>query len=154
MTTKDTEETFELTEADMQRLVRNALLVAGQELGESGDHWPVIKQTIADLMQDWEQLRIEREVHAEMKRHLYEQLAAMEQVMLTCTKEEQKDIAPRLSNLRQVYDAFFTDVEKEELYLADDTELYLDDGEEEEDRPLHIRRAEAIVDTLEEKENE
>ncbi len=141
--------TIEMTETEMKALVRNALMVAGREMGETGDHWPVIKKTIADLMGDWERLRIEREVHAEMKRHLYEQLAAMEQILLTCPKEEQKIIAPRLAELREVYNAFFSNVEKEELYLEDDIELYLEEAE----KPLHIRRAEAIIETLEEEQD-
>jgi len=149
MTTQTNQEetTFELTETQMQNLVRNALMVAGQEMGEKGDHWPVIKQTITDVMMDWENLRIEREVHAEMKRHLYQQLAAMEQILLTCSADEQKTVAPRLAELREIYDAFFTDVEKEELYLADidEEDLYGEEG-----KPLHLRRAEAIIQTLEE----
>ncbi len=149
-TSKEQKMAFELTETEMQTLVRNALMVAGQEMGEKGDHWPVIKQTITDVMRDWEALRIEREVHAEMKRHLYQQLAAMEQILLTCPKEEQKDIAPRLAELREIYDAFFTDVEREELYLEEDYELYLDEAE----KPLHIRRAETIIETLEEEKEE
>lgn len=146
--TKQEEAVFDLTETQMQSLVRNALMVAGQEMGEKGDHWPVIKQTVTDVMRDWENLRIEREVHAEMKRHLYQQLAAMEQILLTCPKEEQKTVAPRLAELREIYDAFFTDVEREELYLADDVELYLAEAE----KPLHIRRAEAIIQTLEDED--
>ncbi len=146
MTAKQPQETvFEMTETQMQALARNALMVAGQEMGAEGDHWPVIKQTITDVMRDWEQLRIEREVHEEMKRHLYEKLAAMEQILLTRPKKEQDSITPLLRELREVYDAFFTDVEKEELYLADDVELYLDDSE----KPLHLRRAEEIIKTLE-----
>lgn len=144
----ETKETVEmkLTETQMQNLVRNALMVAGLEMGEDGDHWPVIKQTIRDVAQDWENLRIEREVHAEMKKHLYQQLAAMEQVLLSCSKKEREQAAPRLAELREIYDAFFSDVEKEELYLADDTELFLDEA----DKPLHLRRAEAILESLEE----
>jgi len=143
-TTKTQTTTFQMTESQMKDLVRNALLVAGQEMGETGDHWPVIKKTIKDVMLDWEQLRIEREVHAEMRSHLYQQLAAMEQVLLTCTSEDQKLYSPKLAQLREVYDAFFTRVENEEVVLDD--ELYLADIE----KPIHIRRAEAIIETLEE----
>lgn len=134
--------TIEMTEDDMKTLVRNALMVAGQEMGETGDHWPVIKNTIKDVMRDWEELEVERAVHAEMKRHLYEQLHAMEEVLKTCTPDVKADVAPRLMELREVYDAFFSDVHQETIYLADD--------EDEEDKPLHIRRAEAIIETLEE----
>lgn len=148
-TTTQQTTTFTMTESEMQTLVRNALMVAGQEMGETGDHWPVIKQTITDVMRDWEQLRIEREVHAEMKRHLYQQLAAMDQVLLTCPAEEQKELAPRLAELRDVYDAFFTSVENEDVIL-NDNELYLADIE----KPRHVRRAEAIIETLQEDDHE
>ena len=41
----------------MVSLVRNALLVAGHEMGANGDHWPVIKSTIHSIMKDWEDLK-------------------------------------------------------------------------------------------------
>ncbi len=58
------------TETQMVGLVRNALLVAGQEMGADGDHWPVINSTIHSIAKDWENLQIERNVHTELKTHL------------------------------------------------------------------------------------
>jgi len=148
MTSINSKEKIHMTESDMKNLVRNALMVAGHEMGEAGDHWPVIKNTIKDVMRDWEQLEIERTVHAEMKRHLYEQLVVMQEILESCKLEVKADVAPRLAELRDVYDAFFEDVKEDVLYLADvEEELYL----AEEETPLHIQRAEAIIDTLEEK---
>lgn len=148
--TKTETVTMKMTETEMKNLVRNALMVAGQEMGAEGDHWPVVKETIRDVLRDWEALRVERNVHAEMKSNLYQELAAMDQILLTCTEEEQKAIAPYLAQLRELCDAFFADTGKEELYLADDNELYLDDA----DKPLHIRRAEAIIETLREDDHD
>lgn len=133
--------TIEMSEKDMKTLVRNALMVAGQEMGESGDHWPVIKNTITDIMSDWESLEAERAFQEEMKEHLYGQLQAMEEVLATCTKETQAEVAPRLQELREIYDAHFVKPDHE---LIDLTEA--DDAV----KPLHIKRAEAILKTLEE----
>jgi len=133
--------TIEMTENDMKKLVRNALMVAGQEMGESGDHWPVIKNTITDIMHDWEMLDAERAFQDEMKEHLYGQLHAMEEVLSTCETETQKEVAPRLRELREIYDAHFTKPTHETIDLT---------GDEEAEKPLHIKRAEAILSTLEE----
>ena len=35
-----------MTDDQAVNLVRNSLLVAGQEMGHDGDHWPVIKSTV------------------------------------------------------------------------------------------------------------
>ena len=147
MTSINTIEKIKMSETDMKKLVRNALMIAGQEMGETGEHWPVIKSTIKDVMHDWEQLEIERNVHAEMKTHLYKQLTVMKKILKTCKPEVHANVAPRLAELESVYDAFFEDVKEDVIYLADeDDELYLS----QEDTPLHIRRADAIIDTLEE----
>ena len=42
------------TEEQAVNLVRNALLVAGHEMGKDGDHWPVIKATAFSIMKDYE----------------------------------------------------------------------------------------------------
>lgn len=131
-------ENIALSEEAMKKLVRNALMVAGQEMGETGDHWPVVKKTIEDIMRDWENLAIERAVHAEMKKHLYEQLRAMEDIVDTCRPEIREQATRRLGELREIYDAFFEDVRDTCLEDID-----------EESLPLHVRRAHAIIDTLE-----
>jgi hypothetical protein len=128
----------ELTEAQMVQLTRNALLVAGEEMGAEGDHWPVIDSTMRSLMKDWEALQIERAVNAEMKKHLYAQLEIMENALPGCAPDVQAEIGPQLKELREVYDAYFTDV-------ANEDELVLEDIE----TPMHVKRAEAIIDTLE-----
>lgn len=150
---KVTYETYTMTEAQMKKLARNALMVAGHEMGEKGDHWPVIKNTITDIMMDWEKLETERNVQAEMKIHLYAQLEEMEGKLKDCTEEERKAAAPLLSELREIYEAFFTQAAVEELYLTDsedDNELFL----EQMEKPAHVKRAEAILDTLMEDDDE
>ncbi|MDX2028518.1 MAG: hypothetical protein SFW62_07775 [Alphaproteobacteria bacterium] len=125
-----------MTEAQMVHLVRNALLVAGHEMGEEGDHWPVIKSTIESIMQDFGDLQTELNVHAEMKIHLYAQLEKMEKELVNCSAEVRADAEPKLRELRAVYDAYFAEVRDMDLYLGDD-------------KPLHVKRAEAIIKTLE-----
>jgi hypothetical protein len=128
----------EISDEQMMELVRNALIIAGMEMGPNGDHWPVIKSTIKSVMKDWEDLKIERAVHAEMKHHLYEHLEKMESILPTCEPNVQADVAPKLKELREVYDAYFTDIDENALLDLDDTEV-----------PMHVKRAEAIFDTLE-----
>lgn len=129
-----------MTEEQMAHLVRNALLVAGHEMGEEGDHWPVIKSTIQSIMQDFEALQTELNVHAEMKTHLYAQLEKMEKELASCSPEERAIAEPKLRELRAVYDAYFAEVKDMDLYLGDD-------------KPLHVKRAEAIIKTLEAKDD-
>ncbi|NTU77279.1 MAG: hypothetical protein HGA90_05640 [Alphaproteobacteria bacterium] len=130
-----------MTEAEMVQLVRNALLVAGGEIGPTGDHWPIIQTTINGIMRDWEELQIERTVLAEMKKHLFKQLEAMEIILPTCDQSVQDDVAPKLKELRDVYEAYFTDISLNDLVLED------------AEAPIHVKRAEAIMDILEEKED-
>lgn len=127
----------DLSEAQMIQLVRNALIVAGDEMGPNGDHWPVIKSTIRDIMKDWEDLQIERAVHAEMKKHLYTQLDEMERILPTCTADVITDVGPKLKELREIYDAYFTAIDEDGLYLEDIK------------MPPHVKRAEAILNSLE-----
>lgn len=148
----ETTETMQLTEMDIKTLVRNALMVAGQEMGAEGDHWPVIKNTITDIMRDWEQLDVERTVHAEVKKHLYIQLQKMKDILETCTPQEQAKTSQSIKDLEELYGAFFEEVKEDIIYLDDDEEeegLYL---AEDEDLPVHIKRADAIINTLYEKE--
>ncbi len=126
-----------LSDEQMVRLTCNALYVAGLEMGAEGDHWPVIKDTIRHVMDDWEKLKIERAVFEELKTHLYANLEKMEAILPTCTPEEQIEAGPKIKRLREIYDAYFTNVDKNMLYL------------DEADVPAYVKRAEAIIDTLE-----
>lgn len=126
----------DIAEEQMVRLVRNALLVAGHEMGE-GDHWPVVKNTIYKIMKDWEDLKIERAVHKELRKHVYEQLDEMDRILLTRNKEEQEQDAPKLKALREIYDPYFSPADENQISLS------------EEDVPLHVKRAENLILSLE-----
>lgn len=126
----------EKQEEQMVHLVRNALLVAGQEMG-NGDHWPVVKSTIYSIMKDWEDLKIERNVHAELKKHLYAQLDEMDRLAQNHTAAEKAEALPKLKELREIYDAYFEPANKEFLKLN------------KEDTPIHVKRAQHLLKTLE-----
>jgi hypothetical protein len=127
----------ELSEQQAINLVRNALLVAGIEMGTEGDHWPVIKTTVHSMMKDWEDLQVERNVADEMKIHLYAQLEIMERGIADCQDADIKEkITVKLKQLREVYDAHFSVV---------DTSVDVSST----DLPVWVARAKAITDTLE-----
>ena len=126
------------SEEQVINLVRNALLVAGQEMGD-GDQWPVIKDTLYKVMKDYEDLKIERNVQAELKKHVYEQLNEMDRILMTCSEGERIDAAPKVRELREIYDAYFSPTDKSKLSLND------------EDTPIHIKRAENLILSLEDK---
>jgi len=126
----------EKKEEQMVHLVRNALLVAGQEMG-NGDHWPVVKSTIYSIMKDWETLKIERHVDAEMKSHLYAQLKEMEDGLPACSPEARKALEPKIKELREVCDAYFSDLDRSAVFYDADR------------MPEHIKRMNTILITLE-----
>ena len=125
-----------MSEEQMVHLVRNALLVAGQEMGD-GDQWPVIKDTVYKITKDWEDLKTERNVDEELKIHLYEQLKEMEAGLPDCTPEARAQLEPKIKELREVCDAYFSDVDPNAVVY------------DSKDEPEHIKRMEAIIKTLE-----
>ena len=129
-----------MNEEQMVFLVRNALLVAGQEMGK-GDEWPVVKDTIHKLMRDWENLKIERNVDEELKKHLFEQIRKMEAELAHCSSEAREVLEPKLKEWSNICDACFSDVDLNAVEVN------------EEDTPAHIKRMKAILGTMEE-ENE
>ncbi len=126
----------EANEERLVHLVRNALLVAGQEMGE-GDQWPVIKDTVHHIMKDWEDLKIERNVDAELKIHLYAQLKEMEAGLAECTPEVRAQIEPKVKEWREVCDAYFSDLDRNAVEYDPET------------APDHIKRMHAILSTME-----
>jgi hypothetical protein len=128
----------ESAEEKMVELACNALTVAGQEMGE-GDHWPVIEATVQKIKDDWEEFKIERAVDAELKTHLYQQLEIMERGLKECTVGMRIQLAPKFKQLRELYDAYFTDTGTVQL--------------SKDEIPMHIKRARVIVNSLETEED-
>jgi hypothetical protein len=129
--------TAKMTEEQMVGLVRNALVVAGMEMGAEGDHWPVIKDTIHHIMQDWEDLKTEREVCAEVKKHYEKMILDLEALSSKTTEPEVKaDITATVARIRDITNACFAKVDDSNMYPG------------EEDIPIHAKRAKEIIKTL------
>jgi hypothetical protein len=127
----------DMTEERKVGLVRNALLVAGQEMGESGDHWPVINDAIHNIAKDWEEQRIQKNVDEELQIHLYEQLEIMEKGMADCSPAIRAELTPKLKELREIYDSYFSSLDESAVAPVSDDEI-----------PVYLKRAEAIIATL------
>jgi len=134
--TEAVETDWEQVEEKMVFTMRNALLVASQEMGK-GDEWPVVKNAIYSLMKDWEALKIERRVDEELQYHLYEQLKIMEEEVPNCAKEIQEELRKRLKELREIFDAYFEEPDPKNTVQDEESEVQ------------YIRQAKEILKTLE-----
>ncbi len=128
-----------VTEEQAVRMLSNALVLAGREMGDGGDHWPVIKSAIRDLNADWEKLKIERAVHAEMQEHLYAALAEMESRARGCDAATKAEVMPKLRELREIYDAFFSPVPLASPVAAAN----------DEETPNYVKRIENMMEIFE-----
>ena len=72
-----------------------------------------------------------------MRAHIYDQLDEMDRILLTCSEEAQADTGPKLKELRNIYDAYFDTVDIKNFSV------------DEEKIPAHVKRAHAIIMTLE-----
>ena len=129
-----------VNEEMMVHIVRNALLVAGREMGDDGDQNPVVKSTIHALMRDWENLKTERNVFAEVRTQCDLVLAELERMRETADTAFRAEIDKALTDLRDLYQAAFSDVALEDVYVDPNV------------IPLHIKRADQILKTLEAKD--
>ena len=127
-----------MSEDQMVHMVRNAVLVAGQEMGD-GDQWPVIKDTVYKIMKDYEDLKIERNVDAELKTHCREAIDNIEKNLELCPPNLRLQAEKMLGDMRELYAARFDPVGVTDLDF--------------EALPLHAKRMLSIVKTLE-NENE
>jgi len=123
----------EAQEERMVTLVRNALLVAGQEMGD-GDHMPVVKSTITKMMHDWDQLKVESAVNDELRRSMEETIAELQAIYKESGTNFKPEVQAALKEMRDVYDAAFG-----ELGIKGSAEA-----------PAYMKSVRAILDTLEE----
>jgi len=128
---------MQMTEAQAVNLVRNALIVAGQEMGAEGDHWPVIKSTVLSIMKDWEDLQVERNISAEVKQHYGEMISGLEKDLELCPPEARPEAERVIKKMREHYQARFSPMDMTMFVVCD------------ADIPIHIKRAETIIKTLE-----
>ena len=126
-----------LNEGRNINLVRNALLVAGHEMGEDGDHWPVIKSSIHQMMRDWEELQIERNVQAQLKINIEDTIKELRSIHQDSPDSFKPEIESAIKELTELHDAAFGAVNENDVTIN------------AEDMPNYMPRIEAIVATLE-----
>ncbi|MGB4102358.1 MAG: hypothetical protein WBK91_10695 [Alphaproteobacteria bacterium] len=118
----------EIIDERLVHLARNALLVAGMEMGKEGDHWPVIKANINAMMNDYEQLKIEIAVQEELRQHMGNLIAQYEKLLTECDAETKEKIGGHIREMREVHEAMFSPVdpanEVKTIDLPDETEGY------------------------------
>jgi hypothetical protein len=126
----------QMSEAQAVHLVRNALVVAGEEMGQDGDHWPVIKSTVHNIMKDWEDLQIERNVTVELEKHCRDILNDMEKSLELCPPDLLPEAQAAMKELWHLHKARFEPIDQTMFVICD------------ADIPIYIKRAEAIMRTL------
>lgn len=134
-----------MKEMQLITLARNALLVAGHEMGKTGDHWPVIKATIQGIMKDYEELQTERRISEELQDHLGQIVGEYEQLLNDCSPELRAELEPVIREMREVYEAAAADVPVTAMPAPED-----------KDAPGFVpwRSAQTIIKSLTEKDDE
>ncbi|HUY67964.1 MAG TPA: hypothetical protein VMV79_01520 [Alphaproteobacteria bacterium] len=130
-----------MTEEQAVNLIRNSLLVAGQEMGAEGDHWPVIKATVLDLMKDRENSHIEQNVLEEVQRQYEILIHELEALCGEAPDPAKKEIRATVVALREICKASFTPVDDKNIPIS------------AADLPVYLKRAKSIIDTLEDTDN-
>lgn len=127
-------------------LARNALLVAGIEMGKEGDHWPVIKANIHALMRDYENLKIELAVQEQMREHLGQKVKEFEALLAQGDDAFRTAMSPHVNRMREIYDAMFSPVTVGNEHVQAEEE-------EEEGRYASWKSSAAIIRSLKEEDN-
>lgn len=100
--------------ASLLHMARNALLEAGHEIGEDGDHWKIIKDTMAGLARAYEALKIEEEITDQLRVHMKDALDSYSNLLESFASELEPDVLAELrkfvAELRDVYNARFDDM--------------------------------------------
>lgn len=128
-------------------LARNALLVAGLEMGKDGDHWPVIKANIHALMRDYENLKIELAVQEQLREHLGQKVKEFEDLLGRSDDAFRTAMAPHVNKMREIYEAMFAPV------AAGSDDVRMTDADEEEGRYSSWKSSAAIIKSLKEEDN-
>jgi len=131
----------------MVYLARNALLVAGMEMGEEGDHWPVIKANIHALMHDYENLKVELAVQEQLKEHVGKLIGDYEAFLASCDDAMTRSkIEPHIKKMREIHEAMFAPV-------AATTNTAEDDADDETTGYQPWKSSAAIIASLMEEDN-
>lgn len=104
-------------------MARNALLEAGHDIGEDGEHWRLIKDTMGGLARAYEALKIEEEVTDQLRVHMKDALDSYETLLEGFANELDAEVLSELrrfiTELREVYNARFDDLDEAFDPLAD-----------------------------------
>jgi hypothetical protein len=100
-------------DTNILHIARNALLVAGQEMGAEGDHWPVIKATVHGIAREYDQLQAERRVSAELKKHIAGALEEYERIVAASPEDLARDLRPIVRDMWDVFHARFDPVDED-----------------------------------------
>ena len=99
------------TDAALLNMARNALLVAGHEMGSEGDHWPVIKAAVHGLARAYETMKLEEEVASQLRQHMQHALDEYEQIVADhgddLTPEQKRELEKFIGDMRDIYSARF-----------------------------------------------
>ena len=100
--------------ASMLNMARNALLVAGHEMGADGDHWPVIKAAVHGLARAYDAMKIEEEVTRQLRTHMKAALDEYAQLLDDHGDEldldQKRELETFVGNMRELYQARFEPV--------------------------------------------
>ncbi len=127
----------------MVHLARNAMLVAGMEMGKEGDHWPVIKANIHALMRDYENLKIETAVQEELQEHIGKIIAELEHDLTDCPPATKAKAEPHIRKMRELYNAMFAPTDQAIEAVAEQ-----DAAEDNETGYVPWKSSAAIINTL------
>ena len=130
-----------MTEDQMVHIVRNALIVAGQEMGQDGDHWPVINATIHDIMEDIEETKAKRAALIQVKKYYEDMIRELVSIRNKKNENDKAEMEAVISEIRALYRACFDEVDLANVYLS------------ETDLPQHFKRADIIISTLGDDDN-
>lgn len=137
-------------DAALLNMARNALLVAGHEMGADGDHWPVIKAAVHGLARAYEAMKIEEEVAEQLRTHMGRALDEYEALLDSygddLTDAQRHELEHFISDMRDIYTARF-ETPANDNPIAD--LLRMASGTE---GMLPFERAANIIRTLEQRE--
>lgn len=99
------------SDASLLNMARNALLVAGHEMGSEGDHWPVIKAAVHGLARAYDAMKVEEEVANQLRTHmkaaLDEYQALVESYGDDLTAVQKDELEKFIDDMRDIYSARF-----------------------------------------------
>jgi hypothetical protein len=102
-----------------------------------GDHWPVIKATATSIMKDYEDWKIEHNVLDEVKTHFQSMIRELQALRDESPAKVRKEIDGTIISMLELYNASFSPVHEHDMYI------------DENNMPLHMKRAKNIVKLLE-----